>query len=155
MWTFITFLCAWVGIEEVDGREGKTKLKLIIEVLMQKSCLKITDCFSVFAAEMFVTLRSLMSSLSRVMVCPCSCQVTCLPVTSWSLVNIGCGVSLQIPDPDLEVCMSLSSTLMSFLSNLPYISIHFLATNSPQWLYYAEHCTQRERIFNEFVWTNG
>ena len=141
----------WELRKWMEGKERPSS-NFIIEVLMQKSCLKITDCFSVFAAEMFVTLRSLMSSLSRVMVCPCSCQVTCLPVTSWSLVNIGCGVSLQIPDPDLEVCsMILSSTLMSFLSNLPYISIHFLATNSPQWLYYAEHCTQRERIFNELV----
>ena len=141
----------WELRKWMEGKE-RPSLNFIIEVLMHKSCLKITDCFSVFAAEMFVTLRSLMSSLSRVMVCPCSCQVTCLPVTSWSLVNIGCGVSLQIPDPDLEVCsMILSSTLMSFLSNLPYISIHFLATNSPQWLYYAEHCTQRERIFNELV----
>ena len=48
---------------------------------------------------MFVTLRSMMLSLlCPVMVCPCVCQVTCLPLSSWSLANIGCGARLHTQD---------------------------------------------------------
>ena len=52
--------------------------------------------------------------------------------------------------------ISLSSVLLSFMGPI-YCTfpIRFLATNSLQWLYYAEHCTQREGIFHEFVRTNS
>ena len=99
----------------------KFKLSIIIEVFMEKSCLILTNCSPVFPAEMFVTvLRSLMSSLSGVMTCPCSCQVTCLPLTSWSLANIGCGASLQ--QPDLEVG---SLYVIDFSVILVKFTLHF------------------------------
>lgn len=67
---------------------------------------------------MFVSLRGLMSSLCRVMVCPCVCQVTCLPVSSWSLANIGCGASLH-SQPDQPVIKVSLHTLVIESAVLP------------------------------------